>query len=304
MTPVFDEIETHLGFIEGPVVVGDDELLGVSLSAGCVFRIERGRVSIVAKLPGAPNGSTLDGDGVIFVAQNGGHCPGLPRRTANGGIQTITPDKTVGWLTTDPVAPNDLCFGPDGLLYITDPTRQAARDDGRLWRADPHTGESELETSVPWFPNGIAFGVNGDDLYVTSTGDRRIYRFDRRDIRSASAELVVELTAGHPDGMAVDVDGNLVVAAVGGEGEAGGIHVISPTGVLLELVNTGPSRYITNVALTPDRRLFATDADRGVVMCTDWPTAGLDVFPFRSVIETPLEPRLAKVSTSDGTRSE
>lgn len=275
----FTRVRTDLGFIEGPTIMPDGALCGVSLSHGCVFEVSDGQVSVVAKLGGAPNGSAVDSNGTLFVAQNGGHCPGMPRRRQTGGIQRIHPDGQVDYLTDDPIAPNDVSFGPDGLLYFTDPTRQEQRDDGRIWRADPVSGEAELLTSVAWFPNGLAFGRAGE-LYVTSTFEDRVYVFDPSDMHGAPGACYAELGA-HPDGMAVGADGCLVVATVGGPGESGALHVVDPDGAVADVIDTGSSRYITNVAITATGRLHTTDADQGVVMSADFPIGGLPVHPIK-----------------------
>ena len=64
------------------------------------------------------------------------------------------------------------CFGPDGLLYFTDPHNW--EDDlatklrtGRVCRTTLD-GAVELLCEVPRFPNGIAFGPD-DRLYVAQS---------------------------------------------------------------------------------------------------------------------------------------
>ena len=86
-------------------------------------------------------------------------------------VKRVKRDGSVSWLTQDPIAPNDLCFGPDGWLYVTDPTRDFdPRTDGRLFRVNIETGECQLICTVDYYPNGIGFGPD-DALYVANCRD-------------------------------------------------------------------------------------------------------------------------------------
>lgn len=277
----FTELVSGLGFIEGPVITAEG-IVVVSLDLGHLYRISDGVVDLVSALGGAPNGAAVDAAGRLYIAQNGGHTPGRTRRSSPGGVQLVRPDGSAAWVTLDPVYPTDLCFGPDGLLYVTDATRRGDYADGRLWRCDPETGAAELLHSVPWFPNGIAFGPDGD-LYVASTGDGSIYRCRWDGGRIARPERFARLEAGRPDGLAFDVRGNLLVAAVGEAGDAGSVQVLDPSGTVVERVAAAGSRYWTNLALDVDRPwLVLTDSSAGSILTTtDYPYRGLPLHPFR-----------------------
>jgi len=135
---------------------------------------------------------------------------------------------SVRWVTRDPIAPNDLCFGPDGLLYVTDPTRSLDIDDGRIWRIDTETGVSELLMSVPWYPNGIAFGPDGA-LYIASFRTASIERYQLQNGKLVGRETVIQMTEGHPDGMAFDERGYLVIGAISTEGTRAGPRQSQPS---------------------------------------------------------------------------
>ena len=89
---------------------------------------------------------------------------------------------------------------PTGVLYRFDGRRVARMDEGYV------------------ITNGPALSPDGRTLYHTDTLDKRIYAFDvAPDGSLANKRTFVEIAdGGHPDGMAVDAEGNLWVATFGG----------------------------------------------------------------------------------------
>ena len=267
---------------EGPVLTPDGVVV-VSLDRGHVYRINESGVDLLAAVGGAPNGAVVDERGRLYIAQNGGHVPGRMRRSQPGGVQRMTADGWTQWVTVDPAYPTDLCFGPDGWLYITDATRTPDYDDGRLWRCDPDSGATHLLHSIGWFPNGIAFGPD-DNLYVASTGERAVYMCEFDGDRVGAPQRFCELDVGRPDGLAFDADGNLLIAAVGTESSSGLVAVVSPSGDVLTELDCGASRCYADLALATDcRKMVLTDATNGTVLVTsDYPRLGLDLYPGRN----------------------
>src|SRR5215472_11867411 len=87
--------------------------------------------------------------------------------------------------------PNDLCFGPEGALYMTDSGIRhedwargwKIRDDymdapiyGRVYRVEPNSREVRKLDSGIRFTNGIAFGPD-NNLYVNETLTGMVYRY-------------------------------------------------------------------------------------------------------------------------------
>lgn len=262
----------------------DGQVICTSIDHGCLYGLDPAGSKppeVLAVTRGGPNGAAEGPGGVIYVAQNGGRRPGRTWPGATGGVQAVGPGGLVTWVTMDPVSPNDLCFGPDGLLYLTDPTRRAARDDGRLWRCDPGSGEAELLTSVPYYPNGIGFGPEDDALYVASTGQSAIIRIPVSAAGLGQPEVFARMAYGMPDGFAFDSTGNITVAAVGRTGP-GEIQTYDRSGRLIDTVRPSASAKLTNVALSGDGVLIITDAEAGAVLAIrDWPQHGLALHPFR-----------------------
>lgn len=156
----------------------------------------------------------------------------------SGGVQAVRTDGSVEIVTLDPYMPNDLCFGPDGLLYVSDPTRVPGVPEypkaGRLWRVDVESGDTELLTSTSWFPNGLGFGKEDDAVYVASSGEDRIYRLPLTGSGLGKEELVIQLEAGaEPDGFAFDVEGHIIIAA-DYEGRNGQVQMWTLEGELVE----------------------------------------------------------------------
>lgn len=281
-------IATGLGFVEGPVFTQDGGIVVVSCSGGTVHRIDPdgGGASLLAHTRGGPNGAAEAADGSIYIAQNGRGWPYTSKRETTGGVQVIRPDGTVDYLTADPVSPNDLCFGPDGFLYVTDPSRPMVKSDGRIWRVDVTTGEADLLISVPWYPNGIGFGLADDVLCVANSTHGQIVRYPLSAGTLGPGEVLVQVESGHPDGFDFDTQGNLVIAVptVGDPPDHGEVQTWTPDGRLLDVqVMPAPSVRYTNLALNENRQLIITDSDAGsVLLFEDWPAAGLPLWPFRS----------------------
>ena len=279
----FQVAASRLGFVEGPILV-DGATICVSLDFGHVYRVSNGDVDLMSAVGGSPNGAAIDGQGRLFIAQNGGHVPGRVRRSQPGGVQVVEPDGSTRWLTLDPVYPTDICFGPDGMLYVTDATRTPDYGDGRIWKCDPDSGRAWLLHSVPWFPNGIAFGLD-NRLYVASTGNHSIYVSEWTAENVSYPEIFSELRRGAPDGLAFDAVGKLLVAAVGDANSAGSLHVIDDLGTTVDVISVGSSRYYTNLALSTDSdTMVVTDSSTGVLLVgTGYPFRALPLYPFRSM---------------------
>ena len=276
-------VRDRLGFAEGPVVTSSGDLIVVSVDQGFMCRVGADGSETVVHVGGGPNGATEDGDGTIYIANNGsGITPADSSGARAGRVEAVTPAGDVRRYDVGMTSPNDLCFGPDGLLYVTDPTRPVGSRDSRIWRLDPATGVCEQLATLDWYANGIGFAEADGWLYVADTDGARIVRM-RLGASLGPPEVVVTLEHGRPDGFAFDVDGHIVVGAVMlDDDRVGEIQTWSLDGDLAHIEPIPRGRLCTNVFLTPDGRLMATVGDTGeLLIYAEWPARGLPLHPFR-----------------------
>ena len=272
-----------LGFTEGPVWTRDGRLLVTSIDHGVVYEIDAaGRARVIAETGGGPNGLTEGADGTLYVAQNGGIFGenSRSRMAAAPGIQAIE-GASVRYVAEGLGAPNDLCFGPDGRLYFTDPRGWARPDDlppGRVYAMAPG-GAPELLAEGPAFTNGIAFGPDATRLYVAETFGRRVLVYPVRGGTLGEPQEFCKIDPGMPDGMGFDADGLLYVAATVAEE----IQVFDAKGACVQRLRCGDNSLITNCCFggSDGTTLYATDSRRQRVLAFDLGARGLPLFPFR-----------------------
>lgn len=282
-----------LNFPEGPAVLPDGSWLVVEMSAqpGCVTQISPdGRDKRVIAKMDRPNGLAVDRNGYIWVAESAQSA--LLRMTLEGKTELIASacdGQPFLW-------PNDLCFGPDGAIYMTDsgirvcdykngnaprPNFEQIPLDGRVFRIDPTTGEARKLDGGLRFTNGIAFGPDGK-LYVNETRTGVVYRYAWRDggemgPRECFGQSNPDPVPGYqgPDGMAFSQDGRLFVAVFG----RGRVNIMDANGQVVEQI---PTRGLkpTNVAfgLPGDKRIYVTENEFGALEVFDVGVDGLPLY--------------------------
>ncbi|HJQ84242.1 MAG TPA: SMP-30/gluconolactonase/LRE family protein [Candidatus Binatia bacterium] len=281
MTPTV--LAEGLQFPEGPVWLGPSRVAFTEIRGQCVSLWEQGSVRRIATTGGGANGATLGPDGALYVANNGGVSLGHEGRwmapdAIPGRIQRVTLDGDVRDVATDlpgapPNRPNDLCFGPDGLLYYTDPHNWedlANLGVGRVARTTL-AGRVELVADVPAFPNGIAFGPD-DRLYVAQSVAQKILVLEPRPGTGLAEHAT--LPHGFPDGFCFDRAGSLYVA-----GSLGDVVVIfEPGGRVRDIVEMGDGTEPTNCCLG-DGVLYVTLSGTGQLVSIPMPVEPLPLYP-------------------------
>lgn len=277
---------------EGPVALKDGSWLCVQGEpAGCVTHVSAdGKQQKVIAKTGRPNGLAIDKEGFIWVAES--RLPSLLKISMSGEVEVVLTscgDEKF-------LFPNDLCFGPDGYLYLTDsgvfiddfaPNGKIRDDyhsvlcDGRVYRINPQTKEIiKIDTGIR-FTNGIAFGDDGY-LYAneTLTGDVFRYKVDGDKIgaREIFGNVIDPLAApGYkgPDGMAFDENGLLYVTVFGQQD----VTVLDRNGAVVERIKT-KGKNPTNVAfaLPGKKQIHVTEYEFGTIELFDVSANGLKLF--------------------------
>lgn len=278
---------------EGPVRLPDGNWVLVEMhpDRGWVLQLSAdGKSRRVIAKTGRPNGLTIDRHGVVWVAESL-NPPSLLRMTLDGKSEVFAreggPDEPF-------LFPNDLVFGPDGYLYMTDSgirivdwralppnDRTKVKVDGRVYRIDTRTKRVQKLDSGLAFANGIVMGPDGR-LYVATTQDGNIWSYEVRPgglgPRKPFANIRDEKKTGDfrgPDGMKFGKNGDLYVAAV----NQGDVTVLDRSGKVKNRIQlAGPAP--TNVCFGPDGsgKLYVTEQGVGNFEVYDVPTDGFPLY--------------------------
>jgi gluconolactonase len=293
------ELATGLQFPEGPVAMPDGSVLVVEIRRGTLTRVTvDGKLEVVADLGGGPNGAAIGPDGAVYVCNDGGFVWSerngltIPMDIETGNNEP--PDFNGGWIERVDLdsgavtrlysecdghrlnSPNDIVFDATGGFWFTDLGKQRARDvdRGGLYYAQPD-GSSIVEAAFPLLgANGVGLSPDATRVYVAEsfTGKLLSWELDgpgqvRGGMRGAR---VVTCIPGHFDSLAIEADGNIVVAAL-----PHGLCVVTPEGdhTFVEM----PDPLTTNACFTGDdmRTALVTLSGFGRVVAVDWPRPGL-----------------------------
>lgn len=240
-----ERIASGMRWCEGPVWFGDGRyLLWSDIPNNRIMRWEEetGRVSVFRKPSNNANGNTRDRQGRLLTCE---HDARRVTRTEYDGTITVVADRYDGKRLN---SPNDIVCKSDGSIWFTDPPfgilgyyeGHVAQPElpTNVYRFDPQSGKLAVAAGDVNRPNGLAFSPDESKLYIVEAGasPRVIRAYDVVDggIRlSGMRPLITAEQNGTPDGMRVDVDGNLWVGwGMGAEG-LDGVAIFNPAGKLI-----------------------------------------------------------------------
>jgi gluconolactonase len=186
------------------VALGPDGLLYAGGEEGQIYRIDpaNGAIEQIADTGGFVGGVCLDAAGAVYACNADRHAV-LRVDPASGHVDT--------WCASAGGAPlrqpNWAAFEADGSLVVSDSGSEHVAD-GTLVRVPPGGGDGEVLDLPPlFFPNGLAIAADGAVLFVESFEPRL------RALRDDGLVDVCALPGMVPDGVAIDVEGGVVVSA-------------------------------------------------------------------------------------------
>ena len=263
-------------FTEGPAVDADGNVFFTNLNEIFKWDPKAKQLSVVRKPSNGANGMCFDAHGRLLACEAADGTKGqVTRMDLKSGQITVLCEAFGGFPLG---APNDVTTDAKGRIYFTSRlgnTNPATGNVNSVYRMDPDGKATRILASPEIdMPNGLAVSPDNKSFYLIESDGRtnrsrniRVYDL-QPDGSVRNMRMVITFSPGRGgDGMRVDADGNLVVAAglhkPRGTSETlatrPGIHVISPHGRLLAFVET-PEDTITNCAFGGEdlRTLYVT----------------------------------------------
>ena len=220
---MLEQIATGFGFTEGPIWCGD-YLLFSDIPRNRIVHLQMhsyGPEITTFRFPsGNSNGLTLDRSGRLIACE---HSTRRVTCTEVDGSIRVLADSYQGKRLN---SPNDVVVRSDGSIFFTDPTfglrdfhqRKEVLSNG-VYRIAPD-GDLMLLLNDFNMPNGLAFSPDETILYVNDKAQRHIRAFDvSLDGIISNGRVFIEmklLEAGVPDGMKVNLQGNVYCTGPGG----------------------------------------------------------------------------------------
>lgn len=188
---------------------------------------------------GKSNGLTYDKQGRLVTCEHANRR--VSRTEADGTVVTIASHYEGKRLNS----PNDLVVKSDGSIYFSDPPYGLTADYGvegeqdldfqGVYRLSPDGQTVTLLIDDFDRPNGLCFSPDESILYINDTERMHIRVFDvQSDGTIANGRIFAEEEGedGVPDGMKIDVHGNIYLTG------PGGIWIFDPAGEHLGVLQT------------------------------------------------------------------
>jgi gluconolactonase len=294
---IIDTIQpaVSVAFTEGPAAAADGSVYFTDIINNRILKSNGrgGPFEVWRADSGRTNGLLFDPQGRLLACEGNEFGPHGRRRItrtdiATGKVEVLT-DQFDGYQYN---APNDIAARSNGQIFFTDPcygdrsTMQMSDESVYLIDVDGLVIRLITQPDIQR-PNGIALSPDEQTLYVVDSctvigGNRKIWAFDLAPDGTVSGQRqVYDFGTGRGgDGMAVDISGNLYIAAgirwARGPHESldvpPAIYIVTPGGELIGQIPV-PEDVITNCTFG------------GEDLRTLYITAGKTLFQVR--VETP-----------------
>jgi len=272
-----ERIATGFRFTEGPVWHPDGYLLFTDIAANTIYKwTPDGTVDVFRTPSGHFNGLTFDREGRLIACEHSNRQ--VSRTELDGTVVSLAGEYNGSRFNS----PNDAVVKSDGSIYFTDPPFGLDAELGvpgtqelpfqGVYRLSPDGETLEVLERGISRPNGLAFSPDEKVLYVANSMDSNVYAFDVQPNGLLANRRVFTHISGWPDGMKVDMRGNLYVTT-----NTQSVLVYSSSGKYLGNIAIGAQT--TNCAFggADNRTLFVTN--RTSLYRVKMKVQGLHAFP-------------------------
>lgn len=231
------KVASGFQFTEGPVWSANGKyLLFSDIPANKILKLTPdGRTTVFRQPSGNSNGLTYDEQERLIACE---HSNRRVTRTEKDATITVLANKFEGVKLN---SPNDVVVKCDGSIYFTDPPygiqpEQQEQSVRGVYRLSSEERELSLVADDFTRPNGLAFSPDESRLYIDDSKLRHIRIFDVQSDGSLSngrifCDMNIE-RPGSPDGMKIDIQGNVYCTG------PGGVWVLDPDGTHLGTIVT------------------------------------------------------------------
>ncbi len=222
----------NLNFTEGPAANAAGDLFFTAPNSSQIWEIPAS-----GTIPTTPYLSNTNGaEGLTFDAQDrlvAGQHGMLTRYNADGSVQEVLAQATASMQFGNI---NDLTMGTQGQIYFTNSGSQ-------VFYRDPTTGTVSVAASGFAYSNGIFLVEEDSMMYIVDNGGTNlIYKYHVAP-NGALSNRTQFAAVNVPDGIRVDIDGNVYCAANGDKT----VCVFNKSGVQLGKVDlSAVTQYTTN----------------------------------------------------------
>lgn len=240
-TKEFTKIHSGMKWAEGPCYIKSHKKLYFSdIPNNHLLSWDGSNIKIEKDPSNFINGNTEDLEGNLISCSHGGRC--IYKTDINGNTTTLV-DK---YLDKKLNSPNDVVVKSDGSIWFTDPPYGILSDyEGYkgdmeygacyVFRYDPKENNLEVVSKDFLKPNGLAFSVNEDKIYIADSGGSH-------DVNAPNQIMVYDIVENKilkngkvfhkfnpffADGFRVDKDDNVWTSA------GKGIKCFSPQGEVI-----------------------------------------------------------------------